>query len=341
MVYGSAGPSRALSNPHPIPSSSNSRYIPIKDSGPAVITGLADFYSLELSVFDNMANVISYTGGPYFAVFDPIAEYTGVNLFGSGGGDLEILEGIVDLGGGVQRYFTQITALNAADQPEPLVNSAFAGIGLIGWQFEVGTATAGNDPIEPGMFVVVIDSGFNVFDSAGQLQGTFPLLIDFSTFIGFAGLTTYTLGGADIAGADIATLQMFWDARAALLPEFDSDPAADSMIIFANTAVGETSDPETIAVNNLGDLPLSLACEITGADADEFAINDCPANVDGMGSDEVLVVCQPSSAGDKAAVLSIATNDQDELNNDYDLSCLAGTGSAILMNGFEGGMVPR
>lgn len=297
--------------------------------------GTGGFYAFDLSVYDAASNRISYTGGPYFAVFDQAAETTG-NPFGSAGGELEILEGIVDLGGGVQRYFTQVTALDTLGQPEPLVNEAFAGGPLLSWQYEVGTPYVNNEAIDPGFIFVKLDSGLAVFDSGGQLQGTYALDYDYTFSTVMAAIAIYGLDGADIAGADIATLQMFWDIRPAALPEFDSDPVAGSTLQFDDTAPGESSSPRTITVSNLGDLGLALTCEITGTHANQFSISNCPAAVFGMTSDDVEVVCQPTSTGEKSAVLTLTTYDEDEPTNDYFLSCTGVSADTRFSNGFEG-----
>ncbi len=298
--------------------------------------GIGAFYSFDLSVYDASSNRISYTGGPYSTVFDQVAETTGGNVFGSAEGDLQILEGIVDLGGGTQRYFTQVTALDALGQPEPLVNEALAGTPFLSWQYEVGTAYTNNEAINPGFLFVELDAGLAVFDSAGQLVGSFPLDYDYTVFTVMAGIAIYGLGGTDIAGADIATLQMFWDIRPAALPEFDSDPVAGSTLQFDDTAPGETSSPRTITVSNLGDLGLLLTCDLTGTHANQFSVTNCPGPVFGMGSEDVDVVCQPTSAGEKSAVLSLTTNDEDEPTNDYFLSCTGVSADTRFSNGFEG-----
>ena len=119
--------------------------------------------------------------------------------------------------------------------------------------------------------VITLDAGLAVFDSAGQLVGSFPLDYDYTVFTVMAGIAIYGLGGTDIAGADIATLQMFWDIRPAALPEFDSDPVAGSTLQFDDTAPGETSSPRTITVSNLGDLGLLLTCDLTGTHANQFS----------------------------------------------------------------------
>lgn len=104
-------------------------------------------------------------------------------------------------------------------------------------------------------------------------------------------------------------------------PEFASSPAANALFGFGGVPLGQSSDPQHLAVTNSGLLPLSLGCALQGADAEDFVVTQCPASVAAAADETVSFVCAPGSSGAKTAVLSLSSNDADEAEIHYDLTC--------------------
>ena len=105
------------------------------------------------------------------------------------------------------------------------------------------------------------------------------------------------------------------------VPEFDSTPAAGATLAFGEQVEQAESSDLMVQVDNLGDADLTLSCSVTGSDVGSFNINACPTPIAGAGSSNVLVSCQPESIGAKAATLEVVTNDTDEPNVSYSLTC--------------------
>ena len=106
-------------------------------------------------------------------------------------------------------------------------------------------------------------------------------------------------------------------------PEFDSTPEAGSTLAFGSQVINTESDPLSVQVDNLGALDLTLDCLITGADESQLNLISCPTPVAMAGSTQVTVRCEPTSVGEKTASLDITTNDDDETNVSFPLTCLA------------------
>jgi hypothetical protein len=159
------------------------------------------------------AYYMSDAGGPTLHTFDGTNESGGANLFGTAGGFFLVLEGVVDLGGGVERVIVEVRAVDGGVVPEPWVDASNAGTGLIDWRLDIGSTAGGSDPIEPGVPFTVVDSGVAAFDSALAHLGTFDLAADTSTATGLSGVAILGIGGADIAGTDLAALQIYWDVQ--------------------------------------------------------------------------------------------------------------------------------
>lgn len=126
-------------------------------------------------------------------------------------------------------------------------------------------------------------------------------------------------------------------------PEFSSTPAPGSTLAFGDVVIETTSSPMLITVDNLGGAELTLACDITGVNADQFTLVACPSPVTAAGSTEIPVTCNPISIGSKQATLEVSSNDADEGEVGFTLTC---TGveppdeGAIFSNGFEGDPLP-
>lgn len=120
-------------------------------------------------------------------------------------------------------------------------------------------------------------------------------------------------------------------------PEFDSDPAAGATLAFPDTVVNESSGPLAVAVSNLGGANLTLACGLSGAHSSQFAITACPTPIAPAGAGNIMVTCSPTSTGAKTASLDVTTNDADEADVTYDLSCtgIEAGGDLIDKDGFE------
>ena len=110
-----------------------------------------------------------------------------------------------------------------------------------------------------------------------------------------------------------------------------------------NPAAFDVAPGELVSVENLGTADLTLACSITGVNADQFSLVDCPTPVLAAGSTAVSVTCEPLSIGQKQASLNISTNDTDEAEVSYSLTCMgseAPSGDFIFGDSFEGTPVP-
>ncbi|MDX1555350.1 MAG: choice-of-anchor D domain-containing protein, partial [Xanthomonadales bacterium] len=120
-------------------------------------------------------------------------------------------------------------------------------------------------------------------------------------------------------------------------PEFDSTPPPGSELAFGEVELGATSPELSVTVDNLGTADLTLACDITGANADQFDLVACPTPVAPAGSVQLSLTCSPDSTGEKAASLDVTTNDENETNVSYQLTCtgVESSENPILDHGFE------
>jgi hypothetical protein len=104
-------------------------------------------------------------------------------------------------------------------------------------------------------------------------------------------------------------------------PEFDSSPAAGSTLNFGDQLIGIESGALSIQVSNLGDLELTLSCNLSGPAAASFNLISCPTPIAAAGSGNILVSCEPLSSGVKLVSLTVTTNDSDEGVVNFNLSC--------------------
>ncbi|MDZ4730825.1 MAG: choice-of-anchor D domain-containing protein [Xanthomonadales bacterium] len=103
--------------------------------------------------------------------------------------------------------------------------------------------------------------------------------------------------------------------------EIATAPVAASELAFSEVLINTQSPVQSIQVSNSGNLPLSLACNLAGADSDAFAITACPASVPAAGQLSVGVRCEPISLNTFSAVLELTSNDTDEGLLSFPLSC--------------------
>jgi len=203
-----------------------------------------DSYSLAPWLIDDLNQFYpaSATGTPTVHTFDGNDESGGNNTYGSVGGSFRVSEGIVDLGGGIERYVVEVSAVDSSLNDEPWVDASWAGQVFTGWILEVGTIDGGSNAISPGYNFSVQDSGFIVFNSAGTSIANFTLF-DASTLTTLAGSAGIDLGGSDIAGFDVATIQMYWD----IAPVGDE---ADLDLQFVDVTNGTYAAGDTIEILN-------------------------------------------------------------------------------------------
>lgn len=218
------GPSANLHDP--LDSASDATLL--GDPGMSVegILGSSETYSQAPIVEDSTTTYyLSDVAAPTLHTFDGLSESGGGNFFGSTGGFITVTEGVTPLGGGVDRYLVEVGARNSGGFLEPWVDASWAGFGLLNWRLDVGSTLGGIDPIQFAFPISVFGSGVTAFDSSGSSLGTFALTADTSTSTSLSGVAVLTNGGFDIAGVDVAALQMFWDVGAADLAMLEVDAA--------------------------------------------------------------------------------------------------------------------
>jgi len=123
------------------------------------------------------------------------------------------------------------------------------------------------------------------------------------------------------------------------MPEFQSEPTAGSTLAFGDVLVSAISSSMEISVQNTGNADLLLECSLTGNHADQFNIINCPSTLIPSGNGTINLECAPDSSGIKSAFLNLSTNDSDEANVSFALSCNGTEPSrqdSVFADGFEG-----
>jgi hypothetical protein len=114
---------------------------------------------------------------------------------------------------------------------------------------------------------------------------------------------------------------------------------ATKAVKFATVHIGNTSAPQTITVKNTGISDLAInAIAVTGANADEFSETDnCKIVSQGNGC-AIAVTLNPTSTGNKSAIVSISSNDPKNpiINVKLDGSGSGGTGHSYSKADLEG-----
>jgi hypothetical protein len=120
-------------------------------------------------------------------------------------------------------------------------------------------------------------------------------------------------------------------------PEFDSTPAADITQEFGDQFLNTESNAIPIKVDNLGDENLTVACELIGANLDQFDYTSCTSPVSPAEFITIQATCTPTSIGQKTATLKLTTNDPDESAPLYPLQCTGSNTKPELIHedGFE------
>ena len=104
-------------------------------------------------------------------------------------------------------------------------------------------------------------------------------------------------------------------------PEYSSDPVGGSTLAFGSQQINTESTPMLVEVSNDGTENLTLACVLSGSGASSFNLKACATPVAAQGSTNLSVSCVPVSTGVKTAQLTVTTNDADEGEVSYHLSC--------------------
>ena len=206
----SRGPSAVLGSP----SKEHKEGFLLKQENIVDPAAFGDSYSLAPWLMDrtNQFYLASAIGAPTTHTFDGTNESGGLNNYGSPGGSFNVSEGIIDLGGGVERYVVEVSAVDSSLDDEPWVDISYVGQMFTTWELDVGIPDGGGNTISPGYSFTVQDSGFNVFDSAGGQIQSFSLSLDTSTSTELAGAAAVGLqANGNIAGFDVVTIQMYWD----------------------------------------------------------------------------------------------------------------------------------
>lgn len=119
-------------------------------------------------------------------------------------------------------------------------------------------------------------------------------------------------------------------------PKFEPDPVAGSSFDFGRVYLGEPGPVYQLTVQNPGTSPLALLCEITGDAAVDYAIVLCPVSVASGQSETVKFECIPLTEGVKLAQLHLTTDDTNDPEAFYNLSCDAAIRpEMIFRDGFE------
>lgn len=149
-------------------------------------------------------------------------------------------------------------------------------------------------------------------------------------------LVNDTRSGGTVTGMPRINLDLALVALAGTEPEFASSPAAGGLLDFGAVMVGTTSAETTVSVSNQGGVPMTLSCGLGGAGAARFAITQCAASVPPLGSVEVRLTCGPNAIGPLAAELQLTTNDANQNNAAFGLTC-EGVSDVAFADSFESG----
>lgn len=88
-----------------------------------------------------------------------------------------------------------------------------------------------------------------------------------------------------------------------------SDTTSTTNLSFGNQLVGVTSSPQSVIVNNTGNIPLFPTISITGANAGDFGETDnCTPSVAPGGSCTISVTFTPTKTGSRSATSNIVDN---------------------------------
>ena len=177
---------------------------------------VGDTYSLAPTIGTTTEDYyLSTLNSPTTHTFDGYTEFGGEKYCGTTNAYISVDERILDLGSGVSRYLVQVSAFDTSQQLEPWVDGSCTGNGFTQWRLDVGSDYGGIDRIDFDSPVIVLGSGLLAYDSTAALIGEYPIA-DTSTSTSLSGWQYLDLGGEDIAGFDVAAMQMYWDV---VIPE--------------------------------------------------------------------------------------------------------------------------
>jgi len=172
---------------------------------------LGDTYTGAPLVQNNISAFLISDTVPSTQTFDEASEDGGVNLAGPADTRFEVNE-LVVTAGNVQTVIVEWTSVDAARSPTPWVGEGEGP--FFSWRLDVGTEAGAPDTIEDPLATYIAGSGrFSVFNRMGAPLGTFalgnpPAAGDTE----LQGIAVIGLGpNVDIAGFDMASIQMAWD----------------------------------------------------------------------------------------------------------------------------------
>ncbi len=121
-----------------------------------------------------------------------------------------------------------------------------------------------------------------------------------------------------------------------LAPEFYSNPPPGSLLDFAVVIVSKSSEPLEVTISNTGGAALNMSCTLQGLNSTAFQLVQCPSSIEAMQSALVQLRCSPVSVGDKLAQLRINSDDGDEPEALFELSCQSqASPGTVFRDGFE------
>ena len=173
-----------------------------------------DTYSAAPLAQDGASAFFISDTAPNTHTFDVASEAGGMALAASAGSTWVAVEGFFPGVGpnGGDIIAAEYIAVDAAGAPTPWVAAgvtAPGGLPFTTWRLDIGSTAAG--PNEITNTDAILSSGFTAFDSAFAPIGSFPLTLDTSSASGVSGAAIVGLSGADIAGFDLASIQLFWE----------------------------------------------------------------------------------------------------------------------------------
>lgn len=173
-----------------------------------------DSYTAEPLVQDGVSAF--FTDDDSASIFaEGVEGLGGVNIAGAAGSTSHADAGSVPLGGGLHLGFASVFMRDAAGGLGIWVDAANAGAGFTSWRADVGTIAGGTDglgiALGGGESFSVLSATFVAFSSTGAPLGAFPMSLDSSDGAQLAGLAVIGIGGGDIAGFDLAGVELQWE----------------------------------------------------------------------------------------------------------------------------------
>ncbi len=252
----------------------------------------------------------------------------------------DLASAVNDQAGGFRRDFVFHAASNTSGQV------------LIGASNITNFAPMGN--LASGNHHVVTGSGWYTLQWVYRTAGNGTLAVDMN-LRNAAGsvLHTQTLNNpADLVATEIGGNRYLWftfvqsnrlvmdNARLNSVVRdalYGSTPAAGSILNVGTANPGSPTPGTQVNVQSQGTLQLEVcSCTLSGANAADFSVTQCPTSLAPGQSANVGIGCTPSAPGRRNATLTIVTNDSLQGNDfTYALRCNGTDADAIFENGFE------